>query len=351
MRHDQYFRMGKQDGSSRFGDFAESPWLGWKFVVSAIVATLIIMGLQKWLCDCCKELPTWTDIAGVVVAGLGVIFALLQWDKQVKEKKAEFFDSLLQRFFSEDVQDFLQRAIDPDIQEEWFSRLHEADRDFRYKVNAIFMFLTQLCYLKAHKLIDKEFDFFADQIKELLQNSEAVSYLYSYVDKAYRHESTNPYVELILYGQQVGLKNDLYALIEKDGSYTEESYYKISSEESSRHDGANESASQQTFFDRKEGEAIGKYIQRVLFVIVPKLKREELDALMDGKFCKELFGLTYPMLKDAYEASATVWHRHYYVQIVEACGLQLRIVNEWKVSHFERIENWCKKQASLLNER
>ena len=327
-------------------------WLFGALIIIGIVTSLIVCAQTRWFEEC-KNLPTWAEIASLIGAGIGGVFALFQWGRSINEKKAEFFDSLLQRFISEDVQDFLRIALDSDVCEEWFSKSYGTNKDFQQKANAVFAFISQLCYLKNHGLIgQEEFAFFKDEIDELLNHRETVCFLFSYVMREHESRGVNPYVSLIMYGKRVGLDNDLYRLSEDDGAYTEIAYKRISDILDSSREGMISSTPMSTpsFCDRKEGELIGEYVRRVLFEIVRRLPKKEIAELMEKKYCKEVFGLSYPMLKESAEASTPVWHVHYYVQIIEVCGMSLRVVNEWKKSHFDRLETWCKEHASLLLE-
>ena len=135
---------------------------------------------------------------------LGVIGALIQWNRQLRREAAEFLKELLNELRSAEVVSFL---YDIDYGKKWYDgEFHKGKRE--NKVDRALSFLSFVCYLRSERLLgDAEFAFFDYELTRVLRNRQAIDYLYNLHHFSARQNRKSPFEQLINYGVKVGLVN------------------------------------------------------------------------------------------------------------------------------------------------
>ena len=133
---------------------------------------------------------------------LGVIGALIQWNRQLRREAAEFLKELLNELRSAEVVSFL---YDIDYGKKWYDgEFHKGKRE--NKVDRSLSFLPFVRYLRSERLLgDAEFAFFDYESTRVLRNRQAIDYLYNLHHFSVRQDRKSPFEQLINYGVNVGL--------------------------------------------------------------------------------------------------------------------------------------------------
>lgn len=135
---------------------------------------------------------------------LGVLGALIQWNRQLKREAAEFLKGLLDELRSEEIVSFL---YDIDYDKKWYGgKFHEGKKE--NKVDRTLSFLSFMSYLRSKHLFGKaEFKFFEYELMRVMGNEQVVDYLYNIHHFSARQGRPSPFEHLIDYGIKVGLVN------------------------------------------------------------------------------------------------------------------------------------------------
>ncbi len=133
---------------------------------------------------------------------LGVIGALIQWNRQLKREAAEFLKGLLDELRSEEIVSFL---YDIDYDKKWYGgKFHEGKKE--NKVDRTLSFLSFVCYLRSERLLgDAEFAFFDYELARALGNRQVIDYLYNLHHFSAGQNRKSPFEQLINHGVSVGL--------------------------------------------------------------------------------------------------------------------------------------------------
>lgn len=135
---------------------------------------------------------------------LGVIGALIQWNRQLRREAAEFLKGLMEELRSTEVSSFL---YDIDYGVKWYGQdFHGSDKED--KVDRTLSFLSFMCYLRSKHLFGKaEFKFFEYELMRVMGNEQVVDYLYNIHHFSAGQGRPSPFEHLIDYGVKVGLVN------------------------------------------------------------------------------------------------------------------------------------------------
>lgn len=140
-----------------------------------------------------------------LAACAGFFWTIKTWKHSQSVKRAEFLKALLAKFEDTNTREIFAAMEKEDSARELFEQI-KSDFKKEKDIDAIFSFLSYLCYLLNHNLISEiEFGFFEYQIRTLLQNE----YVKSYLDSMYRSSSSadaeNPFVDLMKYARKCGI--------------------------------------------------------------------------------------------------------------------------------------------------
>ena len=119
-------------------------------------------------------------MVGVLLGVCGGAWALVLYRQDRRVQKANFLNELIQRFSGDNIQEILKRIEEEDsavLSDDWISRT-EKDLMFRHRVDAMFRFFANVCYLMSKGMIDgDELSFFSEQLNAILVNNKVKRYL------------------------------------------------------------------------------------------------------------------------------------------------------------------------------
>lgn len=107
---------------------------------------------------------------------IGGIFALVKWNKDIKLKRAEYMQSLIDKIENDNSSGFY--IIEYNY--EWYNAMFHCNRELEQKIDYTLSYFNYICYLKFRKIITKnEFNFFEYKIKRIIQNPSIQNYFYN----------------------------------------------------------------------------------------------------------------------------------------------------------------------------
>lgn len=122
-----------------------------------------------------------TDFVAVIsclAVVVGVIFGFHTWNKSMTIKRAEYMQSLREKFY--DDKDIAEIVYMADYGVHWYDASFHGGSDRERKVDKLLSVCEHVCYLYDNKLITrKEFDFFEYDLRRLLTNYDFVAYLFN----------------------------------------------------------------------------------------------------------------------------------------------------------------------------
>ena len=136
---------------------------------------------------------------------LGVIGALIQWNRQLKREAAEFLKELLDELRSPGESSCVYSI---DYGKAWYdSGFHGSEME--RKIDRAFSFLSFVCYLRSRYLLGKrEFKFFEYELTRALESTQTVDYLYNLHHFAAKNDAASPFECMVNYGVEVGLVDE-----------------------------------------------------------------------------------------------------------------------------------------------
>lgn len=143
--------------------------------------------------------------ASALVACAGFVWTIKTWMHSQSVKRAEFLKALLAKFEDANTREIFAAMEKEDSARKLFEQI-KSDFKKEKDVDAIFSFLSYLCYLLNHNLISEiEFGFFEYQIRTLLQNEYVKSYLVSMYRSSSSADAESPFVNLMKYAGKYGI--------------------------------------------------------------------------------------------------------------------------------------------------
>lgn len=130
-----------------------------------------------------------------IIAG---IFALVQWNKNMKIKRAEYVKSLMVEMRSND--EIAIYLFDYNNQL-WYDREFHNSNKLEKKIDYTLNFFSYICYLRKHRIIkDADFNCFRYTIVRILQNNQFQNYCYNLYHFSLRMKQRIPFYDLFIYG-------------------------------------------------------------------------------------------------------------------------------------------------------
>ena len=116
------------------------------------------------------------SIISTITVVVGAVFGFLTWRKSMAIKRAEYVQSLREKFFEdEDVADVIYTI---DYDEHWYDPSFHGGTDMERKVDKTLSVCDYICYLYGNKLIDREeFELFEYDLYRIFNNKDVVRYL------------------------------------------------------------------------------------------------------------------------------------------------------------------------------
>lgn len=125
------------------------------------------------------ERAEYIEFATLVATIIGGLFALVQWQKANKIKRAEFVDSLIRKL--RDDKEIAKTMYMFDYVQDWYDgNFHNSGTALEHEVDKTLSFLSYICYLRKNNLIkDEDFHFFYYGIKRIADNYSVQAYLFN----------------------------------------------------------------------------------------------------------------------------------------------------------------------------
>lgn len=150
---------------------------------------------------------TWIDIATLVLAIVGGIFALFQWSNSNRIRRVEFVDQILNKLRFE--KKLVQAMYIIEYKDEWYNENFHNNSDFEPKVDALLSYLSYVCYLKNMRIIkEKEFSAFKYQLNRTCQSSSVEEYLWNLKHFSKKNNTNSSFEELEIYGKRQKIFSD-----------------------------------------------------------------------------------------------------------------------------------------------
>ncbi len=119
------------------------------------------------------------DIMTLISIIIGGIFALIQWIKSNKYKRAEFINTLVTTLRNDSEISSIVYMFD--YNSKWYSReFHYTENKIEHAVDKTLAYFSYICYLRNNKIISKkDFIFFEYEIKRIATNYSVQAYFYN----------------------------------------------------------------------------------------------------------------------------------------------------------------------------
>lgn len=142
-----------------------------------------------------------SDFSLALVTFLGIIFALLQWRKNVKFKKAEYINELTEKIRTDSI--IKKTVYKIDYFEKWYDENFHNSKELECEVDKTLSYFSYICYLKQFHLISRrEFKFFIYEINRILVNPNVIDYFYNLFHFAKKNNACMSFEYLFKYGKK-----------------------------------------------------------------------------------------------------------------------------------------------------
>jgi hypothetical protein len=118
------------------------------------------------------------SLISLIVAIIGGIFAIIQWQKSNKIRQAEFINQIITKITSD--KNIAETIYMIDNENIWFDDKFGNGSEIEVKIDTLFSFLTYICYLYDTKNIrDNEFRIFEYEIRRVCSDKQSQAYLWN----------------------------------------------------------------------------------------------------------------------------------------------------------------------------
>jgi hypothetical protein len=146
----------------------------------------------------------WQTLISLLFAIIGGSFALYQWTKSIKTKRAELLNQILEKLrFDKDLVDIIYVI---DYNQEWYNiSFHNSGTE--KIIDKLFSYLNYICYLeKTNNLTGREFKIFQYEIHRVCISESIKWYLWNLYHFSKKNNSVCPVHFLIDYA----IKNKIF---------------------------------------------------------------------------------------------------------------------------------------------
>jgi len=142
-----------------------------------------------------------SDIISIITlsfAASGGLFALIQWYKGNKIRRAEFFNQIIEKlYFNSDIGDAMYYIL---YNNNWYTKDFHGNKDIERKVDAFLSYLTYICYLYENKIISKnEFNVFKYELNSICYTNGTKTYLWRHYHHSIKKYKSSAFSCLIKY--------------------------------------------------------------------------------------------------------------------------------------------------------
>ena len=145
----------------------------------------------------------WQILVPLLFAVIGGGFALFQWKKTIKVKRAEFINQILEKIrFDKDLTNTMYVV---DYNQNWYDNSFH-NGTLECSIDKLFAYLDYICYLKLTKNItNTEFNIFRYDIHRVCVSKSTKHYLWNLYHFSKRNKTDCSFQYLINYGINSGL--------------------------------------------------------------------------------------------------------------------------------------------------
>ncbi len=146
-------------------------------------------------------IPIITLIVGIIGGVSGGIFALFQWNKNLKLKRADYLYELSTKLRTdEDLSDVVKYF---DYNEPWYNADFHENHSIEKKIDTILSFFSYICYLKSEKMLSiNEFRIFKYEIDRILISEQTQQYLFNIYHFSKTNNADIPFYYLFQYAEK-----------------------------------------------------------------------------------------------------------------------------------------------------
>ena len=147
----------------------------------------------------CFIVNNWEALATLLFAVIGGCFALCQWRKSIKTKRAEFINHINDRLrFDENM---ARTLYEIEYGDEWYNKEFHRNKEIEFKFDKVLSFCDYICYLRLNRNIpDSEFGIFRYRINRVCISNSTQQYLWNLFQFAKRNDSDCSFQYLLNYG-------------------------------------------------------------------------------------------------------------------------------------------------------
>lgn len=160
-----------------------------------------------------EDTITISDIAAALTfltVLIGGVFALYQWRKKLKFKRAEYLNELSTKVRNDEILSEVVTYFD--YNKPWYNEKFHGNRAIEKKIDAILSYFSYICYLKTERLIsNSEFRFFKYEIERIIRSYQTKSYLYNLYHFSRKNNVEMSFIYLFKYAEeQKEIDKDFY---------------------------------------------------------------------------------------------------------------------------------------------
>lgn len=109
---------------------------------------------------------------------MGVLWGFHTWRKSMSIKRAEYVQSLREKFYGD--KDIAEVMYKIEYNKSWYDGSFHGGSEIERKVDKLLSVCDHICYLYDNKLIsDKEYEIFNYDLNRILNNKDVKAYLYN----------------------------------------------------------------------------------------------------------------------------------------------------------------------------
>lgn len=157
--------------------------------------------INYWKSMClvlCFSIDNWLTLISLCFVALGGGFALWQWRKNLKIRRAEFINQILEKLrFDEEL---IKTMYIVDYKQDWYD-VSFHDSEFERVIDKLFAYLDYICYLKTTRNItNSEFHIFQYEIHRVCISYSSKAYCWNLYHFSKKNETVCSFQYLIDYG-------------------------------------------------------------------------------------------------------------------------------------------------------
>ena len=133
---------------------------------------VVIEKILIWFSD------NWFNLLSIIALAVGGVFALIQWNKSVKLRRAEFINQIIEKLRFDKNMASTMYLIDYD--EEWYTEEFHDSEEMQFAIDKMFSYLSYICYLiDIRHITKKESSILGYELRRACESYQVQAYLYN----------------------------------------------------------------------------------------------------------------------------------------------------------------------------